>query len=141
MRHSLGKAGVIELFAGAGGLGVAARNAGAQVLLTIELDPVACETLRLNHKYHGGKVIQADVCELDGTTLREQANLKRGQPLIVTGGPPCQPFSKAAYWTDPGHEARYRRARELGMSLPRPGVPPVRPETRDARWWRSFSGS
>ena len=40
MRHSLGKAGVIELFAGAGGLGVAARNAGAQVLLTIELDPV-----------------------------------------------------------------------------------------------------
>lgn len=130
MKHPSAKPGVIELFAGAGGLGVGARCAGAQVLLTVELDAIACRTLRLNRKHHGGAVLQADVGKLNGVALRELAKLKPGQPLIVTGGPPCQPFSKAAYWADPGHEARYRRARERGMSVSRPDAPPVRPDDR-----------
>ena len=40
--------------------------------------------------------------------------------LIVIGGPPCQPFSKAAYWLDPGDEAKYRQARARGELTARP---------------------
>ncbi len=118
----------IELFAGAGGLGLGARSAGADVRLTVEIDPTACETLRRNAGH--GKVIEADVRTLTGARLRASAGVRASEPLLVTGGPPCQPFSKAAYWTDPGDEARFRRAREQGVSIARPDAPPVRPDQR-----------
>ncbi|MBI4918099.1 MAG: DNA cytosine methyltransferase [Acidobacteria bacterium] len=122
--------GTIELFAGAGGLGLGARAAGADVRLVVEFDPIACETLRLNARDHGGRVLEADVCSLGGSELRSLARVRRSEKLLITGGPPCQPFSKAAYWVDPGEEAKYRRARERGETMPRPSAPPVRPDER-----------
>jgi DNA (cytosine-5)-methyltransferase 1 len=118
----------IELFAGAGGLGLGARSAGADVRLTVEIDPIACQTLRQNVGH--GKVIEGDVRALTGAGLRAAADVRANEPLLVTGGPPCQPFSKAAYWTDPGDEARFRRAREQGVVLQRPDAPPLRPDQR-----------
>jgi DNA (cytosine-5)-methyltransferase 1 len=118
----------IELFAGAGGLGIGARNAGADVRVMVEIDPVACETLRRNTGH--GKVIEGDVRALTGADLRAAGRIRANEPLLVTGGPPCQPFSKAAYWTDPGGEARFRRAREQGAPIVRPNAPPVRPDRR-----------
>ena len=50
------------------------------------------------------------MASLDGATLRRWAGLSASESCIVIGGPPCQPFSKAAYWTDPGDDSRYRRA-------------------------------
>jgi len=52
--------------------------------------------------------------------MRELAGIGKKEPLVVIGGPPCQPFSKAAYWTDPGNDSRYRRARANGMVAERP---------------------
>src|SRR4051794_26598501 len=86
----------IDLFAGAGGIGVAASRAGCDVRLAVELDPVACRTLERNRRHHSGAVLDADVAELDGITLRMHAALPSSEPLIIVGGPPCQPFSKAA---------------------------------------------
>jgi len=120
----------IELFAGAGGMGRGARIAGAELRLAVELDTVACRTLIDNRRHHRAKVLEADICELTGADLRREGRVGGRERLLITGGPPCQPFSKAAYWTDPGGEARYRRAREQGLTLPRPGVPPVRPDSR-----------
>jgi DNA (cytosine-5)-methyltransferase 1 len=114
------KPNVIELFAGAGGLGIGATMAGCDVRLMVELDTAACVTLNLNSEAHSAKVLQADVCRLTGTELRQLADLDSSQPLIVTGGPPCQPFSKAAYWTDPGEESAYRRARARGETVEKP---------------------
>lgn len=112
---------VIDLFAGAGGLGVGATLAGAQVCASVELDPTACETLRANRSDHG-VVVQGDVSELEGLALRTQACVSDADSLIVVGGPPCQPFSKAAYWTDDGSDAAYRRARSMGHEAVRPMV-------------------
>ncbi len=112
---------VIDLFAGAGGLGVGATQAGAQVCASVELDATACETLRANDLNHG-LVIQGDVSELKGASLRKEASISKADSLIVVGGPPCQPFSKAAYWTDEGLDAAYRRARSMGHDAVRPGV-------------------
>ncbi|MBF87931.1 MAG: cytosine methyltransferase, partial [Pelagibacterales bacterium] len=49
MKHNIA---VIDLFAGPGGLGEGFSKAGFKVILSIEKDPVACETLKLRHFYH-----------------------------------------------------------------------------------------
>ena len=130
---------VIDLFAGAGGLSVGAWLADLDVAASVELDPVACDTLEMNSKYHG-KVIRGDICDLDGPGLRQQAGIKRKDSLIVVGGPPCQPFSKAAYWTEEGKEAEFRRRRANGHNVKRPPAPAsARPDARRSlvdEFWR-----
>jgi len=110
------------------------------VRLLVDADLVACETLRKNPTHHGGKVLDADVTTLSGPDLRKLAGLSRSDPLLIVGGPPCQPFSKAAYWTDPGDEARYRRARARGQRTRRPTRPiKARPDARRSlvyHFWR-----
>src|SRR4051794_28739490 len=69
------KVTVIDLFSGAGGLGVAARNAGAAVGLSIEIDATCCETLRLNKRWHRGEVLEADLSEIKGKLLRSRMGL------------------------------------------------------------------
>ena len=121
----------IDLFAGAGGLSLGAKAGRADVRLSVDNDPMSCETLRLNQRIHRGSVLEADVAELTGEGLREAAGLSDDDPLLVVGGPPCQPFSKAAYWTDEGKEARYRRKRARGIKSRRPPPPSfVRPDGR-----------
>lgn len=116
------KINVIDLFAGAGGLSIGAHEAGANVAASLEFDPFACNTLRANASYHG-VVLEGDVCEFDGQLLRKRAGLKARDPLVIVGGPPCQPFSKAAYWTEEGDDAAYRRARASGVAASKPKAP------------------
>jgi DNA (cytosine-5)-methyltransferase 1 len=120
-------AAVVDLFAGAGGLGIGVDDAGGELRLSVELDPVACMTLRSNLEAgSGSRVLEADVTELTGAQLRTEAGLARREPLVVVGGAPCQPFSKAAYWTEAGDDAAYRRARAAGVkSVVRPPAPTV----------------
>lgn len=116
------KVAVIDLFAGAGGMSVGAHQAGARVAASIEWNKFACETMRANPIYHG-KVIEADITTIDGADLRKLAGVKVREPLIIVGGPPCQPFSKAAYWTESGEDAAYRRARAAGIDAEKPAPP------------------
>lgn len=130
---------VIDLFAGAGGLSIGATDAGCEVRASVELDAIACQTLRANESYHG-RVIEGDVAAITGIDLRQFARLAPGDPLIIVGGAPCQPFSKAAYWTEEGEESRYRRARAAGIAMNRP-IPPsqARPDARRTlveEFWR-----
>jgi DNA (cytosine-5)-methyltransferase 1 len=111
---------IIDLFAGAGGIGIGVQQAGGDLRLSVELDPVCCQTLRKNKKLHPGEVLEADVSTLDGEGLRETAGLSKKDPVVIVGGPPCQPFSKAAYWTDPGEDSKFRRARAQGKKARRP---------------------
>jgi DNA (cytosine-5)-methyltransferase 1 len=118
---------VVDLFAGAGGLGLGVREAGAGLRLSVELDPIACMTLEANLRPDAGEaVLQADVTGLTGSQLRRAAGLTSQDPLVVVGGAPCQPFSKAAYWTEAGDDAAFRRARAAGVKgLTRPPAPTV----------------
>ena len=113
---------VIDLFAGAGGLSVGAHQAGGKVRASVELNSIACKTLHANAKYHG-EIVEGDICSLTGSDLRKIAGLKQKEPLVIVGGPPCQPFSKAAYWTESGEDAAYRRARAKGIEAERPAPP------------------
>jgi DNA (cytosine-5)-methyltransferase 1 len=121
---------VIDLFAGAGGLGVGASMAGCDVRLSVDSDTWSCLTLRSNPRFHG-EVHEGDIRTVTGDQLRGLARLGESDPLIVVGGPPCQPFSKAAYWVDEGKEAAYRRARAAGEVAEKPEAPlHARPDAR-----------
>jgi DNA (cytosine-5)-methyltransferase 1 len=81
----------IELFAGAGGLGLGIQKAGFDPSLVIERDPDACATVRFNFsRRRNGHLCwplhEIDVRHFDFSRFADKAEL-------VSGGPPCQPFS------------------------------------------------
>lgn len=83
----------IELFAGAGGLGMGAANAGFHHKAVIEWDQDACDTIRENQTrgmtlVASWPLLQMDVRDFDYSSLQDKISL-------VSGGPPCQPFSLA----------------------------------------------
>ena len=121
---------VIDLFAGAGGLSIGAELGGAQTALAVELDEFACMTLRENAPTRT-QVRRADLTQTSGPELREWAGLDPTDQLIVIGGPPCQAFSKAAYWLDEGSESQWRKAKAKGAAGARPdATSAVRPDER-----------
>lgn len=75
----------VEICAGAGGQSSGLENAGFEHRVAVEIDPDACETLRLNRPEWD--VQQIDVHDFDGTEFE-------GVDLFA-GGVPCPPFSIA----------------------------------------------
>ncbi|RQZ39663.1 DNA cytosine methyltransferase [Burkholderia sp. Bp9090] len=87
----------LSFFTGAGGLDLGVREAGFEPQLSIEADPAARLTLATNWPRH--KLAEpGDVHELSVHEIEEQSGLKSGDVGLLFGGPPCQPFSKAALW-------------------------------------------
>lgn len=73
----------VELFAGAGGLGLGVGRAGFKHQKVIEIDKWACDTLKENTSW---PLFSGDVRLFDYQSINKKIDL-------VTGGPPCQPFS------------------------------------------------
>jgi DNA (cytosine-5)-methyltransferase 1 len=81
----------IELFAGAGGLALGLDKSGVAPSAVIEWDKDACDTLRENARHSdlptsGWNVQQSDIRLFDFAPYV-------GKVDLVSGGPPCQPFS------------------------------------------------
>lgn len=81
----------IELFAGAGGLAIATASAGFQHELVLEWDRNACDTIRRNRDAGLPHVRDWNVYEGDVRTY--DFSVHAGRVRLVSGGPPCQPFS------------------------------------------------
>jgi DNA (cytosine-5)-methyltransferase 1 len=81
----------VELFAGAGGLALAMCNAGFQHAAVIEWNPDACETFRENQRHRTHHVAEWPLFEGDVRAF-DYGELG-GDVMVVSGGPPCQPFS------------------------------------------------
>jgi DNA (cytosine-5)-methyltransferase 1 len=77
---------VLELFAGAGGLGLGFEEAGLKCAALNEIDAWACKTLRSNRP--NWEVLEGDIRLFDFKRFRNQVD-------VVTGGFPCQAFSYA----------------------------------------------
>jgi DNA (cytosine-5)-methyltransferase 1 len=81
----------VELFAGAGGLGMGVSNAGFRHTAVVEWNADACATLRDNRERgiepvaDWPAIYEGDVRAFDFSTV--------GEVDLVAGGPPCQPFS------------------------------------------------
>ncbi len=85
----------ISLFTGAGGLDLGFEAAGFETRVAVEMDERCVETLRANRTW---PVIARDVGKVPTEELLSTAGLSVGEPDVLIGGPPCQPFSKAGFW-------------------------------------------
>jgi DNA (cytosine-5)-methyltransferase 1 len=86
---------VISLYTGAGGLDYGFEAAGFRTCVALEFDADCCKTLRHNRRW---PVIESDIFAVPTDRLLEAGKLKKGEADLLIGGPPCQPFSKSAYW-------------------------------------------
>lgn len=107
----------IDLFAGAGGLTLAAQRQGMHVLAAVEHDKWSCRTYLRNFIGNGSESIspalyESDLTSLDARNMLSHLELNRGQLDILMGGPPCQGFSthriKGAGISDPRNELLLR---------------------------------
>lgn len=86
---------IIDLFAGAGGFSLGFEKEEFNTLLGIEKDKSACKTFRFN--------IPAPCLERDLTKITpKEVPVSKNQTDIIIGGPPCQDFSVANYYSRGG---------------------------------------
>lgn len=95
----------IELFAGAGGLGIGLHRAGFHPLKVVERDPYCCDTIRENQK-RAGSVVTDWLLE-EGDVRKVDFSCYEGHVDLISGGPPCQPFSMG------GKHKAYDDARDM----------------------------
>src|SRR5437773_6150877 len=88
---------VLSAFTGAGGLDLGLEAAGYHIMACLEIDPDARATIKANRSAWN-VLEQGDVTKLARTLTPRDLNLRRFELDVLAGGPPCQPFSKAAQW-------------------------------------------
>lgn len=92
---------VVSLFSGAMGLDLGLERTGRfATLAVVEVDPAACETIRINHRKGllaspKLRVHQEDIRKLDPYAVLADLGLAPGEVDLLAGGPPCQTFSSA----------------------------------------------
>jgi DNA (cytosine-5)-methyltransferase 1 len=82
---------VISLFSGAMGLDIGLELAGLKVRVGQDVDTACVATMRTN----GHEVVSGDIRGIVPMQLLALTGLVQGQPFLICGGPPCQPFSTA----------------------------------------------
>ena len=86
-QKTMSKAAFIDLFSGAGGLGIGLKKAGFEPLLSVDHDKDSVETLRC-HSEH--RILHAGISEFIDEI--ETGDHKYNGVELLAGGPPCQGF-------------------------------------------------
>ena len=81
----------ISLFSGAMGLDIGLMNAGIDIRVGQDFDDYCVRTMLAN----GHRGILGDIREISSEKLLGAAGMCVGEPFLICGGPPCQPFSTA----------------------------------------------
>lgn len=88
----------ISFFSGGGGLDIGAQLAGAKVISSLDFNKDAIRTLKANKYFEHSQHILGDISQMKGEDFFDVIKKNKPNKLILIGGPPCQPFSKAGYW-------------------------------------------
>ena len=82
---------VISLFSGGMGLDLGMIEAGLDVVIGQDFEPACVKTMRAN----GHNVLEGDIRNIAPKELLNLTGMQIGEPFMICGGPPCQPFSTA----------------------------------------------
>ena len=88
----------ISMFSGAGGLDIGAQLAGIRVISSLDNFKDSVVTMSQNPYFKHTQHECGDITQTEGSHYAELLRREKPQKLIIIGGPPCQPFSKAGYW-------------------------------------------
>jgi DNA (cytosine-5)-methyltransferase 1 len=105
------KVNAISFFSGAGGLDIGSQLANCKVIACLDSDQDSISTIKSNKFFRHAKHICAKIQDYSALDFENAIKKNNPEKLILLGGPPCQPFSKAGYWQT--HEKR------LGANDPR----------------------
>lgn len=81
----------ISLFSGGMGLDIGLMRAGIDIVIGQDYDKPCVDTIQRN----GHRALLGDIREISPDAMLDLSGMKRGEPFLVCGGPPCQPFSPA----------------------------------------------
>ena len=81
----------ISLFSGAMGLDIGLMQAGIDIRIGQDVDASCIQTMQAN----GHRGIAGDIRQITSEEILQKADMKAGEPFLICGGPPCQPFSTA----------------------------------------------
>jgi DNA (cytosine-5)-methyltransferase 1 len=110
----------VELFAGAGGLGMGISRAGFKPVEIVEWDKWCCDTINQNRAANVSSVRRWPQPYLGDIRDKDFRHLE-GKVDLVSGGPPCQPFSLG------GRHRAYMDARDMWPQAVR-AVREIRPK-------------
>ncbi|KMO86861.1 cytosine methyltransferase [Megasphaera cerevisiae DSM 20462] len=82
---------VISLFSGAMGLDLGLIDAGMNITIGQDFDKFCVETMKKNKH----QAIAGDIRKIDAEKILSYSGMTKGEPFLICGGPPCQPFSTA----------------------------------------------
>jgi DNA (cytosine-5)-methyltransferase 1 len=88
----------IGFFSGAGGLDIGSQLAGAKVISSLDFDRDSVATMKANKYFAHTTHFHKDIKEVFAKDYSQILKSQNPDKLILVGGPPCQPFSKAGYW-------------------------------------------
>lgn len=88
----------LSFFSGGGGLDIGAQMAGIKVLSSLDFEKDAIATLKSNKFFSHTNHRLDDIRNVKAEDFDQVLKNNNPEKLVLLGGPPCQPFSKAGYW-------------------------------------------
>lgn len=84
----------IDIFSGCGGVSCGLSLSGFKVRSAVEIDKQAVETYLNYNLLSQVRVLNDDICNIDGKKILQAAKLKNDDLYLLAGCPPCQNFSR-----------------------------------------------
>ena len=110
---------IVSLFTGAMGLDLGFEKHGFEVRVALDSDTSVDATIQANHRTM--PLVTSNLSDVATSTILKFADLKVGEATVVTGAPPCEPFTTAGArngFRDPRANAIHEFIRVVKESRP-----------------------